>query len=358
MAFRNRSEPGEPRRREGELMDGSAGIEPACRAPVTVGVTCVRAVRREINKLLRVERPRRVQLELFEWRLDDVAAMAAEDLAALTSRDPASLGSWNYVLDSYSAFRAVLAHRLAHAIHRQALTSPATTAHSLLTLARRISEGAKVDTGVEIHPAASIGRRFVLDHAIGTVIGETTVMGDDCYVLQGVILGATGIAANRVGKRHPTLGHRVQLGAFARVLGPVRIGADVFIGPGAVVTTDVPDGARVRLMNQCQVLRPVGRSMIFGVVPVGPAEVQIHGTGLGAMRIEFVAGRSGEAKPPHIDVLHASPSTLTCRITGEGGPTDESLRLTEPMGAELRVTQLEPVWRHMRSLGAPVKETP
>jgi serine O-acetyltransferase len=119
-----------------------------------------------------------------------------------------------------------------------------------------VSSRGKMLSGAELHPRCSIGKRFVLDHGVGTVFGETAVVGDDCYVLGGVTLGAIGIAANPCGKRHPTIGNRVQIGAFARIFGCVNIGDDVFIGSHCTVTSDVPAGSKVALRSCVQIVKP------------------------------------------------------------------------------------------------------
>jgi len=107
---------------------------------------------------------------------------------------------------------------------------------------RVISQFSRFLTGIEIHPGASIGRRFFIDHGSGVVIGETTEIGDDCLLYQGVTLGGTG---NEKGKRHPTLGNRVVVGTGAKILGSIRIGDDVKIGAGSVVVHPVPDHSTV-----------------------------------------------------------------------------------------------------------------
>ena len=106
--------------------------------------------------------------------------------------------------------------------------------------ARFISERCKFKTGIEIHPAATIGKGFFIDHGTGVVIGETTEIGDNCIIYQGVTLGGTG---KDVGKRHPTLGNNVLVGAGAKVLGPIKIGNNVKIAAGAVVLSDIPDNS-------------------------------------------------------------------------------------------------------------------
>ena len=108
--------------------------------------------------------------------------------------------------------------------------------------ARVLSQVTRFFTGVEIHPAAQLGRRFFIDHAMGVVIGETTVVGDDCVLYQGVTLGGTG---KECGKRHPTLGNNVTVGAGAKVLGNIHLGDNVKVGGNSVVVKDVPDNCTV-----------------------------------------------------------------------------------------------------------------
>ena len=170
--------------------------------------------------------------------------------------DPAAHGDPRLVVEAYSSFLCVLHYRLAHAI-----LNGETHASARKRAARWLADQGKVISGVDIHPAAKIGRRLILDHAVGTVIGETCEIGDDCYLLGGVVLGARGIAHNARGPRHPRIGHRVQIGAFARILGPVSVGDDVFVSPHCVVTADVPAQALVSIANQIQVCRtPAGRA--------------------------------------------------------------------------------------------------
>jgi serine O-acetyltransferase len=223
--------------------DGAAEQEPACRladdyaAVELTAMQLLRPWRRKLQSLVRDV------AELLHMPVHEGVA----DLHALTENDPATLGDWQHVLASYLCYRAVLAYRVAHAIS----LIPDQEAR---TLARCISERAKVDTGVEIHPNARIGQRLVIDHGIGTVIGETAVIGADCYLLQGVVLGATGISGNIPSKRHPTLGDRVEVGGFARILGPVNVGDDVVIGCHTLVRQDIPAGSRVTALHQYQIV--------------------------------------------------------------------------------------------------------
>jgi serine O-acetyltransferase len=149
-----------------------------------------------------------------------------EDLQCFKDRDPAARSSLE-IFFLYPGFRAVRMYRRAHWCYT----------HKLFFLARLISQRCVRKTNIEIHPGATIGRRFFIDHGTGVVIGETAVIGDDCLLYQGVTLGGTG---KDHGKRHPTLGNNVMVGAGAKLLGNFTIGDNVKIAAGAVVLRDVP----------------------------------------------------------------------------------------------------------------------
>jgi serine O-acetyltransferase len=153
------------------------------------------------------------------------------DFRAIFERDPAATNRFEVAL-TYTAFHAVLLYRLAHAL----------VAFGIPVLPRLISTIARFLSGVEIHPAAQIGPRFVIDHGTGVVIGETTEIGDNCLLFQGVTLGGTGKEHK---KRHPTLGDHVVVGAGAKILGSMRIGSYTKIGSNAVVLSPVPDHCTV-----------------------------------------------------------------------------------------------------------------
>jgi serine O-acetyltransferase len=152
-----------------------------------------------------------------------------EEIAVVFERDPAARNTWE-VITCYPGFHALLVHRLAHWLWGRRLR----------WLARMVSHIGRWLTGIEIHPGAQIGRRFFIDHGMGVVIGETAEIGDDCTLYHGVTLGGT--SWNK-GKRHPTLGNGVVLGAGAKVLGPIKIGDRARVGSNAVVVKDVPPGA-------------------------------------------------------------------------------------------------------------------
>ena len=152
-----------------------------------------------------------------------------EDLDAVMERDPAAR-SRAEVFFLYSGFKAVRSHRKANWCYR----------HNLKFLARWISQRSRKKTGIEIHPGAQIGRGLFIDHGMGVVIGETTQIGDNCTLYQGVTLGGTG---KDQGKRHPTLGNNVLVGAGAKVLGPFTVGDNARVAAGAVVLDAVPEDA-------------------------------------------------------------------------------------------------------------------
>ena len=149
-----------------------------------------------------------------------------ETLAAYRARDPAARSNLE-LLTLYPGIKAVRSHRRAHWCYT----------HNLKFLARWISQNCRRRTGIEIHPGAKIGRRLVIDHGMGVVIGETAEIGDDCLLYQCVTLGGTG---KDVGKRHPTLGNNVMVGSGAKVLGPFTVGSNSRIASNAVVLQEIP----------------------------------------------------------------------------------------------------------------------
>ncbi len=184
--------------------------------------------------------------------IHEVLRLLEADVNAYVAKDPACGGQPATIVSSYTSFKALPHYRLAHAIDS---ALPLGNSAEAAAYAFLITSRGKLLSGADIHHRCKIGRRFVLDHGMGTVIGETSQIGDDCYVLGGVTLGATGIANNPSGKRHPTLGHRVQVGAGARIFGAIRIGNDVFIGPDCTVTHDLAPGSRVLVRQRMQVIR-------------------------------------------------------------------------------------------------------
>jgi serine O-acetyltransferase len=156
---------------------------------------------------------------------------AREDVAAVFESDPAAR-SYLEVLICYPGLHAVWAHHLSHWLWL----------HGMRFLGRYISQLARFFTGIEIHPGAEIGRRLFIDHGMGTVIGETSVVGDDVTLYQGVTLGGTG---KEKGKRHPTLGNNISIGSGAKLLGNITIGDNCRVGAGSVVLRSVPANSTI-----------------------------------------------------------------------------------------------------------------
>ena len=152
-----------------------------------------------------------------------------ETLAAYQARDPAARSKLEVFL-LYPGVHATIYYRIAHFLH----------VHGLKFLARLISQWGRLCTGIEIHPGAKIGRRLVIDHGMGIVIGETAEIGDDCLLYHGVTLGGTG---KDQGKRHPTIGNNVMVSSGAKVLGPFKVGDNSRIAANAVVLTEIPPNA-------------------------------------------------------------------------------------------------------------------
>jgi serine O-acetyltransferase len=154
-----------------------------------------------------------------------------EDIQAAMERDPAARSSWE-VFFLYPGLHALWWHRVANFFYH----------HNCYFLARLISQVNRFFTQIEIHPGATIGRRFFIDHGAGVVIGETSEIGDDVLVYQGVVLGGTSLQKK---KRHPTIGNNVVIGSRAIILGPITVGEGARIGSGSVVIKSVPPGATV-----------------------------------------------------------------------------------------------------------------
>lgn len=184
------------------------------------------------------------------------------DIKSIVDRDPAARNGFEVLL-LYPGFHALIWHRVAHFFYKI----------KLKFIARLISQLGRFFTGIEIHPGATIGRGLMIDHGMGVVIGETTVIGDNCTIYQGVTLGGTG---KEIGKRHPTIGNNVVIGSGAKVLGPFCVGDNSKIAAGAVVLSEVPadstcvgvparvvrqDGKRVYDLDQIRIPDPVSMQM-------------------------------------------------------------------------------------------------
>lgn len=198
-----------------------------------------------------------------------------EDIANIMERDPAARSAWE-VLTCYAGLHAIALHRIAHWCWT----------HGLKWVGRFISHLARILTGIEIHPGATIGRRVFIDHGFGVVIGETAEVGDECTIYQGVTLGGTSLSKGA--KRHPTLGRGAIIGAGAQVLGGFTVGEGAKVGSNAVVVKEVPAGATAVgnpahiVRREVQKSREEAAARVFeayGVTPNGddPLSTAIHG---------------------------------------------------------------------------------
>src|SRR4051812_9139171 len=200
-----------------------------------------------------------------------------EDLTAAQERDPAArtVGRGEILL-TYGGVQALLSHRVAHALHHAGVP----------LVPRMLANVVRVGTGVEIHPAARVGRALFIDHGAGVVIGETAEIGDDVTLYQGVTLGGTGFQR---GKRHPSVGDRVVVGSGAKLLGPITVGNCAKIGANSVVIHDVPDNATV-VGNPGHPVRVDGRR------PSGPDADWPHLPDPVADALKALAGRMNEVE--------------------------------------------------------------
>lgn len=222
--------------------------------------------------------------------LKRAATMVRRDIAAVKERDPAANSTAEVLM--YQGLHAIWLHRLAHVLH----------VHGLRLPARAISQTSRFLTGIEIHPGARIGSGFFIDHGMGVVIGETTEIGHDVTVYQGVTLGGTGAHA---GKRHPTIGDRVIVGTDAQVLGALIVGDDAKIGAGSIVIHDVPprstvvgNPGRPVMVDGQKVEPPLEHSHLPD--PIAEALDCLVGR-IGDLEDEIAALREGREPPPRVD---------------------------------------------------------
>jgi serine O-acetyltransferase len=200
-----------------------------------------------------------------------------EDIASVLENDPAARSKLEIVL-CYSGLHALWFHRVNHWLWT----------HGLRLVARWLSQVARLLTGIEIHPAAQVGRRLFIDHGMGVVVGETSVIGDDVLIYQGVTLGGTG---KEHGKRHPTIGNGVSIGAGAKVLGNITVGDNSRIGAGSVVLRSVPenstvvgvpahlmfrDGKRVVITDPKQITDPLSEALVVVATQVKELTERLH----------------------------------------------------------------------------------
>ena len=241
------------------------------------------------------------------------------DFQIIFERDPAAR-NWLEVLFCYPGLQALVFHRLAHHLHRLGLPF----------IPRLISHVARFLTGIEIHPGASIGQSVFIDHGMGVVIGETAIVGDSTLIYQGVTLGGTG---KESGKRHPTVGSGVVVGAGAKVLGNIQVGDNVRFGAGSVVLRNVP--------SNCTVVGIPGRIIYRSGVRVDPLE---HGS-LPDSEAEVIRAlvdrlESLEQQLQTLQHQHSSQPLLSASLEAlEGYVSDPSTRLSSSCNLRDKVIQ-------------------
>lgn len=272
--------------------------------------------------------------------LTNAQNQALTDLRGLLSKDPAALRSPAYVLGSYTSFRAVFLHRLAHqllleslketsaqdladALSNPAQSLPPADPDNFLTLAaRQISERAKIQTRVDIHPAARIGCPFVLDHGAGTVIGETVCIGRDCYFLQDVVLGSTNIRDNPPQDRHPKIGDDVIIAGGVRAFGSIKIGSGARIQGLAILTHDIPPNTHVQVQTFLQIVDPKYRlpdatmPVLHAVLPGVDGLLTLFGNNLQDANVALVNQNLEILSPvtEHLHIILQSPNEIRIRI--------------------------------------------
>jgi serine O-acetyltransferase len=224
-----------------------------------------------------------------------------EDLAAAQERDPAarSVGRAEMLL-TYGGVQALLSHRISHALYQAGVP----------LAPRFLSNVTKILTGIEIHPAAKIGRGLFMDHGSGIVIGETAEVGDDVTMYQGVTLGGTGFAR---GKRHPTVGHEVMIGAGSKLLGPIEVGHRSKVGANSVVIHDVPPNSTV-------VGNPGHPVRVDGKRPEGPDADWVHLPDPVADAIAGLANRLTELEELVAEQTGRKPEGELRPLKRRGGP--------------------------------------
>ncbi|AXG70229.1 serine acetyltransferase [Kordia sp. SMS9] len=187
-----------------------------------------------------------VHIQISKLELHELSEVILEDLKARVEQDPIALND-QFIYSLSKSFKVIFYYRIANFLFYLE-EQDENLLHKFCAF--KISEYAAVTCAIEIHPEAKIGKRFVIDHGINTLIGATSIIGDDCTLLQNVVLGARKITFNKKGKRHPTIGNNVYISGGVRLLGPIHIGDHVMIYPDCIVTDDIPDYSKIKLQKK------------------------------------------------------------------------------------------------------------
>ncbi len=228
--------------------------------------------------------------DVFKLAEEAVESGLIEDMATYADNDPAAKKNYDYVYESCKGFEAIMYYRIAHVfITSTIFKSKGLIQEYLFILARRITEDAKVKTGIDINPTCQIGRGCVIDHGVGTcigyensysentnVFGETAIIGNNCTILNDVVIGAYEVnTGQRDGRRHPVIGDNVTICSGARILGAVIIGNNVLIGTNVIISQDIPSNCKVTLQSQYQIIKKASERcvQIYGII-----EGELNGT--------------------------------------------------------------------------------
>lgn len=197
-----------------------------------------------------------LEIGLSDNEIEVISNLILSDLKARIEQDPIAL-SEEFIYSLSRSFRVILYYRIAHVIYNKNEANDRNNLYKYCAF--KISEYATTTTAIEIHPEAKIGKAFVIDHGVNTLIGATSKIGNHCTILQNVVLGSRKITYNEKGKRHPTIGDNVHISGGARILGPIKIGNNVIIGPDCLVAKNIPNFSVVKLDRKQTIIVPANK---------------------------------------------------------------------------------------------------
>lgn len=246
------------------------------------------------------------------------------DIFRFVESDPAAKGSCSYVYNSYKGVKAMMYHRVAKAILKWNVLVNVDRG-MVDTIVRGLCERGKVETGIDIHPMADIGEGCVIDHGIGTkimanpyegntvVIGETTIIGKNCTILNDVVIGAADVnKGSSVGRRHPRIGDNVTICAGVKILGKIDIGDNVFIGPGCRIVHDIPSNTKVVIINQIQIIKIKDEHpVIFDGVVFNGKNLLLYGENIRDVDIKLVDEQYNERKDFFVTITERDDFYIT-----------------------------------------------
>jgi len=265
--------------------------------------------------------------ELANHIISDPDSSFMSDVIRFAKDDPAAKGSCTYVYDSYKGIRIMMYYRVANAILNWNALNYADKG-TVKSIVRELCERGKVETGVDIHPLAQIGEGCVIDHGIGTrimansyegstvVIGETTIIGKNCTILNDVVIGAADVnTGSSEGRRHPCIGDNVTICAGVKILGKINVGDNVFIGPGCRIVHDIPANTKVIIVNQLQIMKIRNQepTILDGVVTNGK-NLLLYGENIRNVDIMLVDEQYNRRKDLSVSIVKRDDFCITFMI--------------------------------------------